>query len=168
MRPAIVFIKETLAGQKLTGAEIGVSKGNNAWNMLISLDIYKLYLIDTWEPYEQYGKTLDTSGYFDKVKDNFKNLPVSIIKGASNVTVKTFEDDSLDFVYIDGCHQYESIIEDITVWFNKVRNGGIVSGHDYRPEHPGVVQAVYEFTKKHDLEYSARFDDWWILKRRRN
>ena len=45
--------------------------------------------------------------------------------------VKTFEDNSLDFVYIDGNHDFLNVAQDIHYWFKKVRPGGILSGHDY-------------------------------------
>ncbi len=45
--------------------------------------------------------------------------------------VADFADNSLDFVYIDGNHDFRYIAEDISEWTNKVKKGGIVSGHDY-------------------------------------
>ena len=45
--------------------------------------------------------------------------------------VKQFKDGSLDFVYIDGNHTFEYVINDIAEWSKKVRKGGIISGHDY-------------------------------------
>ena len=38
---------------------------------------------------------------------------------------------SLDFVYIDARHDFQSVLEDLDAWFDKVRPGGIVAGHDY-------------------------------------
>jgi predicted O-methyltransferase YrrM len=56
---------------------------------------------------------------------------------------KFVEDKSLDFIYIDGNHQYSSVKEDIQVWYNKIKPGGIISGHDFNwiP----VSKAVIEF-----------------------
>jgi hypothetical protein len=48
-------------------------------------------------------------------------------KDASNI----FEDNSLDFIYIDANHAYDFVKEDIRIWFPKLRKGGIFSGHDY-------------------------------------
>ena len=44
---------------------------------------------------------------------------------------KQFPDGSLDFVYIDGNHNYEHTVEDISLWSKKVRQGGIIYGHDF-------------------------------------
>jgi hypothetical protein len=38
---------------------------------------------------------------------------------------------SLDFVYIDARHDFASVLEDLNAWFDKVRPGGIIAGHDY-------------------------------------
>ena len=45
--------------------------------------------------------------------------------------IKDFEDNSLDFVYIDGNHDFVHFTNDMYWWSKKVRVGGIVSGHDY-------------------------------------
>ena len=45
--------------------------------------------------------------------------------------VRTFDDNSLDFVYIDGNHDFLNVTQDINAWFKKVRPGGILAGHDY-------------------------------------
>ena len=45
--------------------------------------------------------------------------------------LKDFNDNSLDFVFIDGNHTFEYVVEDIAQWSKKVKVGGIVSGHDY-------------------------------------
>jgi Methyltransferase domain len=60
------------------------------------------------------------------------------------------EDGTLDFVYLDARHDYESVKEDLEAWFPKVRAGGIVAGHDYADgSFPsgdfGVKRAVDEF-----------------------
>ena len=45
--------------------------------------------------------------------------------------VKDFKPESIDFVYIDGDHSFETVYEDLTEWSKIVKKGGIVSGHDY-------------------------------------
>ena len=60
------------------------------------------------------------------------------------------DDASLDFVYIDGRHDYESVLADLESWWPKLRPGGIFAGHDYLngrlPNGEfGVRRAVDEF-----------------------
>lgn len=60
---------------------------------------------------------------------------------------KLYEDKSVDMVFIDGSHLYESVYADIEAWLPKVKSGGIIAGHDIDgPEDfNGVRQAVVEF-----------------------
>jgi hypothetical protein len=84
------------------------------------------------------------------------------IKGNSLEVAKTFEDESLDFVFIDAGHQYEEVKADLNAWFSKVRKGGIVSGHDYvKYQDFGVIEAVNEFCKEHGYTPSFTEQDWW-------
>jgi predicted O-methyltransferase YrrM len=55
-----------------------------------------------------------------------------------------FEDESIDFVFLDAGHDYESISADIEAWLPKVVPGGTLAGHDYEWYFGAVVQAVDE------------------------
>jgi hypothetical protein len=55
-----------------------------------------------------------------------------------------YADGELDAVFLDADHALESVRNDIRAWWPKVRVGGVLAGHDYTPEIPGVVQAVTE------------------------
>jgi predicted O-methyltransferase YrrM len=46
----------------------------------------------------------------------------------SQQAVRIFE--QADLVFIDGDHRYESISKDIPAWWTKVKEGGILCGHD--------------------------------------
>jgi len=54
---------------------------------------------------------------------------------------------SLDLVFIDADHSYEATKADLVAWAPKVKASGILSGHDYNSDFPGVVRAVREFVK---------------------
>ena len=61
-------------------------------------------------------------------------------------------DESLDFVYIDGAHDFDSVMLDLILWSRKVRSGGLVGGHDYyRFKNAGVVPAVDCYTREHNI-----------------
>ena len=80
-----------------------------------------------------------------------------------------FENESIDFVYIDGNHGLKFVIEDIYGWTKKVKKGGIISGHDYAlitdpnlPERPPAIQvkiAVDAYVK------AFKIKKWYILGR---
>ena len=50
-------------------------------------------------------------------------------KGALNAC-SFFANEILDFVYIDGAHDYNSAYKDIVSWKSKVKKGGLLMGHD--------------------------------------
>jgi len=53
--------------------------------------------------------------------------------------------DEIDIAFIDGCHDYEVVADDIYHLAPLVRPGGFLICHDYTPKYPGVWQAVNEF-----------------------
>jgi SAM-dependent methyltransferase len=69
---------------------------------------------------------------------------INPIRLKSIEAVDRYEDRSLDFVFIDGSHEYGDVKEDISVWYPKVKKGGTIAGHDYTT-YPGVKKAVDEF-----------------------
>ena len=181
MRPAIVFIHEILDNCPLVGAEIGVAAGDHAREILECLDIKKLYLIDIWESYLQNGVAVDCYfNYYEAVVDEFSHYRnVEILREYSTFAASKVPDE-LDFVYIDGNHEYEAVKEDILHWYPKIRIGGILSGHDYYTQWPGIIEAVNEFVDMHNCNLYKAIDrpiasaeyhlvnnncDWWIVKK---
>jgi len=65
---------------------------------------------------------------------------------ASSVSAsRLFSDESLDWVHLDACHDYNSVKTDIQAWLPKVKTGGWLSGDDYdQLDWPGVCRAVEE------------------------
>jgi len=65
---------------------------------------------------------------------------------------KIISDQSLDFVFIDAIHLYESVKQDITLWLPKIVPNGILAGHDYGSDKfPGVAEAVKELLPNHTV-----------------
>jgi predicted O-methyltransferase YrrM len=88
---------------------------------------------------------------------------LSLIVATSVQAARQFDDATLDFVFIDADHEYESVKADIAAWWPKVKPGGILAGHDFAPEFPGVMLAVREAFKDTFLPYPPR--SWWVDKR---
>lgn len=119
------------------GAEIGVSRGLYSKNLFLKIPKLKMYCIDPWEAYNEYVEYHDEHGQ-TVTKENYtiamerlNGRNAVIIQKFSMDAVKDFEDNSLDFVFIDGNHSFEYVINDIAEWSKKVRPGGIIAGHDY-------------------------------------
>lgn len=80
---------------------------------------------------------------------NYLSSHVKFLPLSSQEASQKFDDESLDFVFIDADHQYDSVLNDIKVWLPKIRVGGIIAGHDYNDyeeinSYPGVRKAVDE------------------------
>lgn len=70
------------------------------------------------------------------------DYPYRLAVGESTQVAAIFADGSLDFVFIDGSHDYDSVKADILAWLPKVKPGGRLAGHDFDEE--GVHTAVQE------------------------
>jgi predicted O-methyltransferase YrrM len=148
----------------LVWVEVGVWLGKSAKMVANCLpEGSNLYLVDTWEgsPEDIDRGDMGTFKYtseeaFEIFKDNFNNelLPeyhvnICLLKTDSVSASRMFAPESVDVVFIDASHTYESVCEDITFWFPSVKTGGLICGHDYYIDGsscPGVKQAVDEFT----------------------
>lgn len=72
---------------------------------------------------------------------------VQIWQLPSKTAARVFDKDSLDFVYIDGAHDYNSVMLDLSTWWSKLRPGGLLGGDDY--DTVEVIRAVADFTARH-------------------
>lgn len=115
------------------GAEIGVYKGE--FSEKFAKAGLALFAIDAWQIYQDYGNSRGQARLdfqYEHTKRVLAPYPkCKIIRKTSMEAVADFEDESLDFVYIDANHEFRYIAEDLYEWSKKVKKGGIVSGHDY-------------------------------------
>lgn len=143
------------------GAEIGVQRGRNARAMFKYIPGLTLYLIDPWEKRERLYKW--TMKKLSSYGDN-----AIVMRSTSANAAPKVPDKSLDFVYIDADHSYDAVMLDIILWIRKIKNGGIISGHDYRPWHKrgfGVKFAVDDYVKHHkiDLKINQKTNWYWKI-----
>lgn len=96
---------------------------------------------------------------FDNRMKSYKNIIK--IKNFSYNVCNSIEDNSLDFVYIDGEHTYDGVMRDIELFLPKIKTGGYIGGHDYKPKWVGVVNAVNE---KLGIPDNIFEDKSWIFK----
>jgi predicted O-methyltransferase YrrM len=121
--------------------EIGSYRGLSAWLMAISAK--SVSCVDTFHAatngQRQTGEftTLDA---FEKATARFRNIR-SYIGHSQQIQIPN----DFDVVFIDGCHQYNEVRDDIHRWWQKIRPGGLLVNHDYHhPDWPGVTQALDE------------------------
>jgi hypothetical protein len=140
----------------LIGVEVGAHLGNHCQRILNNLNIKKITLIDPWTVYEGDAEYFLNQKFQDEcyqtVLKRFKNdNRVEILKSTSLDASRKFTNQSLDFVYIDGNHEYEYVIEDLKSWYPKVKYRGIIAGDDFKYKFPGVIRAVKEFAHSYNL-----------------
>jgi hypothetical protein len=157
------------------GAEIGVAGGQHIKSLMENTKIEKMYGIDPyydegWDMHDYFSVDSDYGGFdglYGEVRDMLSVYDdrVELIRKKSTDAAPDFEDESLDFVFIDGFHDYENCYNDISFWHHRVRKGGYVMGHDW--EHsgfPGVQQAVLEHYGDEVQGVSGPVHVWYVQK----
>ena len=139
------------------GAEIGCKEGNTSMHLLKYCSQLNLICVDLWK----YQPAVLTNVYKDEyrnwdfmeIKSTFDSLlqpwenRVKVLQGISWEMANLVEDNSLDFIFIDADHGYDSVKKDIIAWVPKVKRTGLIIGHDITL--PGVTQAVRELIPHH-------------------
>ena len=88
----------------------------------------------------------------------------NIIKDTSHNAANQFSNGSIDYIMLDAGHSYEDVMDDIKIWYNKIKPGGCISGDDYGGSFfPGVTQAADEYFYK---QFNRGFRNWYRNKPR--
>lgn len=162
------------------GAEIGVQHGSYSATLLRDWRGKKLYSVDPWKEFEQSEYT-DRSNVTQREQEAVYREAVQslapfgvrseVIRATSLEASKSFREGQFDFVYIDAQHHYEAVMQDLELWYPKVREGGILAGHDYvdgllDAGMFGVRSAVDEFASRNRLKVLCSAEiDWpsWCI-----
>ena len=139
--------------------EVGSWKGRSASFMAVEIinskKNIKFDCIDTWEgsiEHNQDNKPWVTE--FQKDKDFLYSTFLKNTQSASDVinpirkrshdAAISYKNRSLDFIFLDGSHEYKDVLLDLQLFYPKLKRGGIIAGHDYANFMP-VRMAVHEF-----------------------
>jgi len=153
-----------------TGAEIGVLKGLYSKWLCSKNRKLKLYCVDPYKSYKEYSEYLDQTQMDALCEEAHRRLAefnCEFVKKFSMDAVKDFNDESLDFVYIDANHAYQFVLDDIREWSKKVKKGGIISGHDYSEFHQEVRKAVDDWVRDNKISpyfVTERDKTWFYVK----
>ena len=120
--------------------EVGVWLGRSLCSIMpiaIKHNI-KVFAVDDWSggtdkivlenikgvanPYESFQDNLRGRGYLDKIQ---------IIKMDSVEAAATFGGKTVDILMIDANHSYDSVHKDIIAWKSRIREDGVMLGHDW-------------------------------------
>jgi len=148
------------------GVEVGVEQGLYSEVLCRENPQAMVYGVDAWRAYRGYRDHVTQSkldGFYEATRDRMAPYGnYRMVRKFSLEAVRDFENESLDFVYIDGNHTLPFVMNDIIEWARKIRPGGIVSGHDYRKSkrlvsQNHVVYAVQCYTQAY------RVQPWFLL-----
>ena len=171
-----------LHGDNLVGLELGVFRGASFCTLLQNCpNIKTLYGIDSWQPYKDYLKDPydgNTWAYdMDEKEIKFirlqalHNIEYSgykqkavIIEKDSDDALDDFQDQSLDFIFVDAYMTYEQAVNDMEKWYPKLKEGGLFTGHDYHIS--AIKNAVAYFRKSQNINSRmSTFDKCFIWKK---
>ena len=154
--------------------EIGTRFGESAYKFLSSNERNVYIGIDPYISYDDYradgfDKVLRKSANktYEKVLRNLeKKFPgrSTIIRKFSDDASSLIDDESLDFIFVDGNHEYQYVLRDLENYWPKLKIGGIMAGHDYfmrnirnggHYDRDMVFEAVRDFSLSQNLEVNS-------------
>lgn len=150
----------------IEGAEIGVCKGAHAEMLSRANPEALIWCVDPWQVYDRYEEPYTPElmkHCYEESRARLADTNCVIVRKFSMDAIEDFEDESLDFVYIDGNHEFQHVTNDIAEWSKKVRKGGIVAGHDFtrykrNPRTCHVKEVVGAWT------YAHKIRPWFVAK----
>jgi len=158
---------KNIVGEEPIIVELGSYMGESSLIFSEEFPNGKIICIDSWEGNFDVEDSASHADYID-VENQF-NLRMTL---SNNITkIKGYSTDfsfECDVVYIDACHKYECVINDIKHWLPLTKK--IISGHDYvsdeiyqiHPHIKGVKIAVNELLGKPNKIFND--GSWYKLK----
>jgi hypothetical protein len=95
----------------------------------------------------------------DRFSKQFNDGTLIVNRGLSTECVVDFDDDYFDWVYIDTDHSYKTTLEELRKYSHKVKENGLIMGHDYAMGNwgkhlkYGVIEAVFQFCVEENYEF---------------
>jgi hypothetical protein len=131
-------IMQSLNGKSMI--EIGVRSGEFAAGVLPKWPSFEAYYgIDPWR-HQTDGYTDPSNGNDGQHENNYLTTQkilkkygdrIHLIRSYSLDLAPLFQDKSIDFIYIDARHDYCSVLEDLMLYYPKLKCGGVMAGHDF-------------------------------------
>jgi len=182
-----LFLSDILLKKPKTFLEIGVFHGVTARNVCELLcklhgNDFKYIGLDLFEensqneneiiPKTKFSNFLKTI-YFNYIKkqnpysiESVKDLlskfidNVSLLKGNSNNILKKIDMSKIDYVFLDGGHDYLTVINDLNCCIEVINCNGTILCDDYDLSYaPGVKKAIDEFVSTNNFKCSIICND---------
>ena len=175
--------------------EVGVAQAEGALRIL-ELENLKRYIgVDPWIRYEESPLEDIQDGYLDRKmglwatqgewEEVYERAKARVAPyGEKSHLIRAFSheavgqiDEPVDVVYIDGNHQYDYVMRDLDIWYDKLAPGGLLCGDDYNFSGGAVIdgkyggriasevgRAVADFCRQHSLKHEVLGDSFIIRK----
>ena len=138
------IVKKFPSGSKFV--EVGCWKGRSTSFMAVEIansnKKIDFYCVDTWESDPLYDMFINN---MNGLEDYYIPMKTTSLEATSR-----FENESLDFVFLDASHKYQDVREDIINWLPKIKPHGILAGHDY--DWSGVGKSVNELLNNFKIQ----------------
>ena len=186
-----LFLNEVLKKKPRSFLEIGVFHGVTARNVCellykingnnfkyIGLDLFEMSDENRFEVipstkfknpfkkfYHQYIMRQDPYSIeaVSNLLKKFKNQ-VHLIKGNSNQVLKKMDMSKIDFIFLDGGHEYNTVVNDLNSCIDVLKFNGSILCDDYNlGSAPGVKKAIDEFVKTNNFKCKIICDDRFAL-----
>lgn len=149
------------------GVELGISYAHSTVTILSHCEnLETLYAIDCYKPYEDYyTSNVEVDKYEIEIIKNIALKTISTTKNKekliliiedSDLLVDKFDDEELDFAFLDAHLNSEHIKKDLEKWYPKVRKGGMVAIHDTC--YQTVFDEIELFMEKNN--FSGKFSNY--------
>lgn len=155
--------------------EVGCKEGRTTGHILKTVPESRVIAIDPWmkqekgddptkETYEDWDFADIEKQFWENVGEHKDRCEMLRMTSQGAALVKENAHWQYDLVFIDALHDYESVMHDISLWWPHVRQGGILAGHDFNHNWPGVERAVADHFNL--MGVGVGFDSvWFVIKR---
>lgn len=151
--------------------EVGCKEGRTTSFILDNCPKCKVIALDPWgqmpdqgavdcgETYEAWDFEAIEAEFWERCDAGKDRL--TFYRRTSAEAAGEVDDGSQDLIFIDAAHDYDSVLADIELWTPKIREGGILAGHDFQHSFPTVMDAVAD---SFNLMFVELMPDsvWWI------
>ena len=156
--------------------EVGSWKGQSSCYMAVEIinsnKNIRFDCVDTWKidtDQSEFWKSISVDTGIDLYDIFLQNIEpvknyINIVRELSRIAADRYSDNSIDFVFIDAAHDYESVTNDLIAWYPKIKIGGMLAGHDYFNRHVEVKCAVDNFFNSRGIEVLFSDDKCWYIK----
>lgn len=150
--------------KNLVGVELGVASGCFSKKLVETNKFKEFYCIDKWNDHHSVKEYYGVHRYFKQFSE------VNVLRSSFDEAIDLFPSDYFDFIYIDGyAHTGQDDGTTLHKWYEKLKVGGIYSGHDYHTDWSATIRQVDLFVEKFNLKLNLttetdEYPSWWCIK----